>query len=67
MKHLSSTETEALLQRYVIGNYKRYPVNLVRGEGSLAWDSEGREYLDLFPGWSGHLLGRGSPGIVDAV
>jgi acetylornithine/N-succinyldiaminopimelate aminotransferase len=67
MKHLSSTETEALFQRYVIGNYKRYPVNLVRGEGSVVWDSEGREYLDLFPGWGCNLLGHCPPRIVKAV
>ncbi|MFO0939658.1 MAG: aspartate aminotransferase family protein [Pirellulales bacterium] len=67
MKHLSSTETDSLFQRYVIGNYKRYAVNLVRGEGSLVWDSDGREYLDLFPGWGCNLLGHCPPRIVEAV
>ena len=33
MEHLSSGETTALFERYVIANYNRYPVNLVRGEG----------------------------------
>ena len=32
--HLGSTDTVELLKKYVIGNYNRYPVNLVRGEGS---------------------------------
>lgn len=67
MKHLSSTETDSLFERYVIANYKRYPVNLVRGEGSLVWDSDGREYLDLFPGWGCNLLGHCPPRIVQAV
>jgi acetylornithine/N-succinyldiaminopimelate aminotransferase len=66
-KHISSKETESLFQRYVIGNYKRYPVNLVRGEGSEVWDSEGREYLDLFPGWGCNLLGHCPPRVVKAV
>ena len=46
--------TEQVIDQYrkfVIGNYKRYPVCLVRGEGSRVWDAEGREYLDFFPGW----------------
>ena len=37
---LTSEETLALFKRYVIPNYNRYPVNLVRGSGSVVWDSE---------------------------
>src|SRR5690606_15570903 len=29
-----SSETADLFQRYVVPNYRRYPVSLVRGEGS---------------------------------
>ena len=50
-EHLSSSATVDLFKKYVIGNYNRYPVNLVRGEGSHVWDSEGHRYLDFFPGW----------------
>jgi predicted acetylornithine/succinylornithine family transaminase len=67
LKALSSTETVALFQKYVIPNYTRYPVNLVRGEGSFVWDSEGNRYLDLFPGWGCNLLGHCPKPIVDAV
>ena len=38
-EHLSSSATVELFKKYVIGNYNRYPVNLVRGEGSLVWDA----------------------------
>jgi len=65
--HLSSTETVELFKRYVIGNYNRYPVNLVRGEGSHVWDAEGNRYLDLFPGWGCNLLGHCPPHVVRAV
>lgn len=65
--HLSSQATVELFEKFVIGNYKRYPVNLVRGEGSRVWDSEGRELLDLFPGWGCNLLGHCHPAIVEAV
>jgi predicted acetylornithine/succinylornithine family transaminase len=66
-EHLSSTATASLFQKYVIGNYLRYPVNLVRGEGSLIWDAEGNRYLDLFPGWGCNLLGHCPPHVVRAV
>ena len=67
MKHLSSQATSELFSQYVIPNYVRYPVNMVRGEGSWIWDSEGRKYLDLFPGWGCNLLGHCPPRIVQAV
>ena len=50
-----------LFGRYVIGNYTRYPVCLVRGEGSQVWDAEGTRYLDFFPGWGCDLLGHCPP------
>jgi len=66
-EHLSSPATVELFKKYVIGNYNRYPVNLVRGEGSLVWDSEGNRYLDFFPGWGCNLLGHCPPHVVRAV
>ncbi len=54
-------------QNYVIANYTRYPVCLVRGEGSSVWDDEGNQYLDLFPGWGCCLLGHCPPRVVAAV
>ena len=53
--------------KYVIANYKKFPVCLVRGEGSRVWDDEGNAYLDLFPGWGCGLLGHCPPLIVEAV
>jgi len=64
---LSSQETIALFDQHVIPNYGRYPVSLVRGEGSLVWDAEGSRYLDLFPGWGCNLLGHCPPRVVKAV
>ena len=63
----SSQETIALFDRYVIGNYTRYPVALVRGSGSEIWDAEGKRYIDFFPGWGCGLLGHCPKPIVDAV
>ncbi len=65
--HRSSAETIELFSRYVIPNYNRYPVCLVRGEGSQVWDAEGNQYLDLFPGWGCNLLGHCPAPVVRAV
>jgi predicted acetylornithine/succinylornithine family transaminase len=64
---MTSQETIALFQKFVIGNYTRYPVCLVRGEGSHVWDAEGNRYLDFFPGWGCDLLGHCPPRVVEAV
>jgi predicted acetylornithine/succinylornithine family transaminase len=64
---MTSHQTIDLFNRYVIGNYTRFPVCLVRGEGSYVWDAEGTRYLDLFPGWGCDLLGHCPPRVVEAV
>ncbi len=64
---LSSEEVIARAKKYVIGNYTRYPVCLVRGEGSWVWDAEGNRYLDFFPGWGCGILGHCPPRVVEAV
>jgi acetylornithine/N-succinyldiaminopimelate aminotransferase len=64
---MNSQETVKLFERYVIPNYKRFPVSLARGEGSYVWDSEGNRYLDFFPGWGCNLLGHCPAPVVEAV
>ncbi|WP_165065584.1 aspartate aminotransferase family protein [Paludisphaera rhizosphaerae] len=63
----SSQEIIAEFDRYVVPNYRRYPVALVRGENSWIWDAEGHRYLDFFPGWGCNLLGHCPPRVVEAV
>ncbi|HID22687.1 MAG TPA: aminotransferase class III-fold pyridoxal phosphate-dependent enzyme, partial [Planctomycetaceae bacterium] len=63
----SSEQTREQFQRYVIPNYVRYPVSLVRGEGSYIWDAEGNRYLDLFPGWGCNILGHCPRRVVEAI
>jgi len=64
---LSSTDVIEMFKRYVVPNYGRFPVCLVRGEGSYVWDAEGNRYLDLFPGWGCNLLGHCPEPVVRAV
>jgi len=70
INRLEQTMNPATLEQYqsfVIPNYTRYPVCLVRGEGSHVWDDEGNRYLDFFPGWGCDLLGHCPPLVVEAV
>jgi predicted acetylornithine/succinylornithine family transaminase len=62
-----SPKTAELFENYVVPNYKRFPIALVRGEGSHVWDDQGRQYLDFFPGWGCNLLGHCPPRVVEAV
>ena len=64
------TTTAAFLstfEQFVIPNYRRFPLCLARGEGSRVWDTDGKDYLDLFPGWGCNLLGHCPPRVVEAV
>lgn len=63
----TTAQTIEQFDRYVIPNYKRFPVCLVRGEGSYVWDAEGNRYLDLFPGWGCNILGYSPAPVVRAI
>jgi len=64
---MTTQETIALFDRYVISNYTRAPVVFVRGEGSVIWDADGKRYLDLFPGWGVNGLGHCHPRVTAAL
>ncbi len=63
-------ETERIIKehdQFVLQTYTRNPVAAVRGEGSWIWDTEGKKYLDFFPGWGVSGLGHCHPLVVEAV
>ncbi len=64
---MNAEETMGLFSKYVIPNYTRAPIVIVRGEGSHLWDADGRQYLDLFPGWGVSILGHCHPAVVEAI
>lgn len=37
-------------QQYLMNNYARFPIALVKGDGVRAWDADGKEYLDFTSG-----------------
>ncbi len=52
---------------YLAGNYRRFPVAFVHGQGSRLYDEEGREYLDFCAGIAVCALGHAPEPLVKAV
>lgn len=44
-------------EKYIMHTYKRFPVEIVRGEGSLAYGSDGKRYIDLGSGIAVNAFG----------
>ena len=64
---MNLAELRELERRYLMQTYRRAPVEFVRGEGALLWDSEGKEYLDFLAGISVCSVGHCHPDVVKAV
>ncbi|MHC4193417.1 MAG: acetylornithine/succinylornithine family transaminase [Planctomycetota bacterium] len=64
---MTTQETIDLFDKYVIGNYKRLPRVITKGEGCYCFDSEGNRILDMFPGWAVSAIGHCHPKVVDAI
>ena len=56
------SRTIELDKTYIAGTYARFPVELVRGSGSLVYDENGKEYIDMGSG-----IGVNSFGFADPV
>ncbi len=65
MKTIAQIEEQ--FGRHVIANYSRFPICAVKGAGSMLWDTEGKEYIDLFPGWGTAGLGHCHPEVAEAI
>jgi len=62
--------TEELMQgarQYLMDTYARYPLALVRGQGTKVYDVEGREYLDFLAGVAVNVLGHCHPKVTLAL
>lgn len=56
-----------LEKAYVLQNYGRYPLLLLRGEGANVWDDRGRQYLDFIAGIGVNGFGHAHPRIVKVI
>ncbi len=52
---------------YTSGVYGKRPVAIVRGQGALLWDDDGREYIDCVGGHGVANIGHGRPEIAAAL
>jgi predicted acetylornithine/succinylornithine family transaminase len=64
---MTGAEAVALTERYQMGNYARFPVTFVRGEGCRLFDDTGRPYLDFLGGIAVALLGHAHPAVTRAI
>jgi len=67
VQQLPRNNWQELEQKLFLRTVNRVPVTLVRGQGTLAWDDQGREYLDFVGGWAVNSLGHCPPVVVEAL
>lgn len=58
---VSSAKVAQLYDEVVMKTYASTPISLVRGEGAMVWDAEGRRYLDFMSGIAVNTLGHCHP------
>jgi acetylornithine aminotransferase/acetylornithine/N-succinyldiaminopimelate aminotransferase len=64
---ITRTSTAEVYDAYVVKNYARPALTLVRGRGCFVWDDQGREFLDFTSGIAVSALGHCHPVWVEAV
>ncbi len=53
--------------KYLIGNYARYPVSFEKGEGVYLYDEKGKKYIDMLAGIAVNTLGYNYPALTEAI
>jgi len=62
-----SKDEQAYEHPHLLQNYRRAPVNIVRGEGCELFDDRGTRYLDFVAGIAVCALGHAHPRITEAI
>lgn len=62
-----TSELQENTGRFLMNTYTRLPISLVRGNGCLVYDAEGREYLDCLAGIAVNILGHAHPDLVETI
>lgn len=66
-EHNSTDEIIARGKEALMNTYSRFPVALIKGEGSWVWDVDGKRYLDFLTGIAVNSLGHSHPKVVEAI
>ena len=64
---MTSHSTKELDQQYIMHTYGRYDVALAKGKGAVAYDEDGKRYIDVSSGIGVNSLGYCDDGWVQAV
>lgn len=54
-------------KQFIANTYSRFPVEIVKGKGSLCWDANGKEYIDFGSGIAVNSMGFCDDEWVEAV
>jgi len=62
MNHIQETE-----EAFGVPAFKKFPLSIIRGKGSLVWDADGKEYIDFMTGIGVALVGHSNDAVVKAI
>ncbi|MEO7078319.1 MAG: aminotransferase class III-fold pyridoxal phosphate-dependent enzyme, partial [Rhodococcus sp. (in: high G+C Gram-positive bacteria)] len=65
--HVATVDLQARWSNSLMNNYGVPRVALVRGQGAVVTDADGKEYLDLLAGIAVNILGHAHPAVIEAV
>ncbi|MEX2567835.1 MAG: aspartate aminotransferase family protein [Cyclobacteriaceae bacterium] len=54
-------------QKNYLPTFKRFPLALIKGQGSRVWDADGKEYIDMLAGIAVNNVGHCHPQVVKAI
>lgn len=64
---MNTKEIMRLDSKYVMHTYGRQPLAIVKGEGAVVWDAEGKSYIDCVAGIAVNNVGHANPKVAEAV
>lgn len=53
--------------QYIANTYNRFPVTITKGKGSIVWDEQGKEYIDLSGGIAVNTFGFADQDWLEAI
>jgi acetylornithine/N-succinyldiaminopimelate aminotransferase len=61
------SNSQELVNKYMMNFINRIPITFVKGKGMRLWDENGKEYLDFVGGWAADSLGHCPPVLAKAL
>jgi len=62
MSYIKETE-----EAFGVQAFKKFPLAIVRGKGSVVWDADGKEYIDFMTGIGVALVGHSNDAVLKAI